>query len=85
MSWKADGKFVCINYQVGDGRKCLTRDIQLNVFKSPAASDPDEKGLVQSVSDKPVARMGKLVAWMPSGAIIAGFDKIGDAHRVIFW
>lgn len=77
ISWKADGKFVCINYEVEGGRKCLVRDVQLSVFKSPAASDTDDKGLVQSVSEKAVARMSKLVAWMPSGAIIAGSDKVG--------
>jgi hypothetical protein len=57
MSWKADGKYFAVNYQVGDGRKCLTRDVALSVFKSPSKGDTDEKGLVQSVGDAPV-KMG---------------------------
>ena len=60
-----------MNYQVGDGRKCLTRDIALSVFKSPSKGDTEEKGLVQSVCDAP-ARIGELCAWQPVGGLIAG-------------
>lgn len=86
ISWKSDGKFFCVNYEVPGGRKCLVRDTMLNVFKSPAKSDKDEKGLVQSVSEG-AKNMGELVSWMPSGGIIAGYDNRGDkgAFRVIFW
>lgn len=86
ISWKADGKFFTVNYQVGEGRKCLTRDVALIVFKSPSKSDPDEKGLVQSVSDAPV-KMGELCAWQPLAGLIAGYDRKGpkDSFRVIFW
>lgn len=54
ISWKSDAKFFCLNYAVPGGRKCLIRDTMLNVFKSAAKSDKDEKGLVQSVSETAV-------------------------------
>lgn len=41
ISWKADGKFFAVNYEMGDGRKCLTRDVAMGVFKSPSKSDTD--------------------------------------------
>jgi hypothetical protein len=57
------------------------------VFKSPSKGDTDEKALVQSVSDAPISKMGELTAWMPSGGVIAGYDRKGpnDCYRIIFW
>lgn len=61
----------------------------MNTFISPAKSDPNADGLVQSVSEKGKKAMSPLVAWQPSGSIVAGVDFIqkGDVNtnRVIFW
>jgi hypothetical protein len=65
-----------LNVEVKDGRKATTRDNMLGVFISPAKSDPDSIGLVQSVSEKGRTNMSHLVAWQPSGGIIAGSDFI---------
>jgi len=40
FSWKADGSFFAINILTDKGRKCHTRDLMLNIFRSPSASDP---------------------------------------------
>ena len=87
ISWKPDGKFCVINFGVKgtEGRKCLVRDNLLNVFKSAAKPDADPKGLVQSVSEDAVVGLLNLVAWNPTGNIIAGADQVGDKTRVVFW
>jgi hypothetical protein len=48
----------------------------MNTFISAARSDPNEDGLVQSVSEKGRKNIKSLVAWQPSGSIIAGVDFI---------
>lgn len=41
MTWKNDGKYFITNYRLkSGGRKALTRDSDLNLFRSPAKSDP---------------------------------------------
>ncbi len=75
FSWRGDAKFFTVNYQIQNGRKSLTRDLNLGVFKSAARAD-GENGVVKSVSEKPVVNMCKPVAWQPSGGIIAGFEKV---------
>ncbi len=57
----------------------------MNIFISPAKSDPNPKDPVQSVAEKGRQNMGILVAWQPSGGIIAGTDFTQNKHRVIFW
>ncbi len=61
----------------------------MNTFISAARSDPNEDGLVQSVSEKGRKNIKSLVAWQPSGSIIAGVDFIQEYEqkqfRVIFW
>lgn len=61
----------------------------LNIFRSPSKSDVEAEGLVQSVSEKSRLSMTGLVAWQPSGGIIAGADYINKAgkkiNRIIFW
>lgn len=46
----------------------------MNVFISPAKSDPNPKDPVQSVAEKGRENMESLVAWQPFGGIIAGTD-----------
>lgn len=89
FSWKADGSFFAINFQTNKGRKCHTRDHMLGIFRSPSKSDPNEDGLVQSVSEKSRSQMNSIVAWQPAAGIIAGSDFIvkdgNKINRVIFW
>ena len=41
ISWRGDSSIFVINYGIGKGRKCLTRDMQssLRVAKGPARAD----------------------------------------------
>ena len=61
----------------------------MSTFISPSKSDPEEDGLVQSVSEKGRKNMSGLVAWQPSGSMVAGVDHIQKGekkqYRVIFW
>jgi len=76
FSWRVDGSFFSLNYQTVNGRKAVTKDIMMGTFISPAKSDPNDDGLVQSVSEKGRNAMNHLVAWQPSGGIIAGSDYL---------
>ena len=51
ISWQGNGEFFAVNFSFGKGFKCLTRDVNLDVFKSLAKSDPEEDGLVKSVAE----------------------------------
>ena len=75
VSWRGDAKFLTVHYGVLDGRKALTRDINLAVFKSVARADP-EGGVVQSVSEKPVKHLQNIVAYQPSGSLIASVERV---------
>lgn len=89
FSWKVDGSFFALNIQTDKGRKVHTRDHMMGIFRSASKSDPNEDGPVQSVSEKSRPNMNHLVAWQPSGGLIAGSDFIDKGgkkiNRVIFW
>ncbi len=63
------------NFQSGRGRKCITRDLNLGVFRSAARADPGEDGLVKSVAESPVLNMRAACAWQPNGSLVANFFK----------
>lgn len=48
----------------------------MNTHISPAKSDTNADGLVQSVSEKGKKAMSGIVAWQPSGSIVAGVDYV---------
>ena len=75
ISWRGDAKFFSTSYAINGGRKSLTRDLNLAVFKSAAKSDP-EGGVVKSVSEKPVPNLQKALSWQPNGGLVAAFEKI---------
>lgn len=89
FSWRADGNYFMLNYETVNGHKAVTKDIMMVTFISPSKSDPNEEGLVQSVSEKGRPKMKGLVAWQPTGSIAAGIDYILEGQskelRVIFW
>lgn len=88
FSWRADGSYFVLNYQTPAGRKAVTKDPMLATFRSPAKSDP-QGGLVQSVSERGSPALSQLVAWQPSGSLVAGTDvqeaKGEKVQRVVFW
>jgi len=48
----------------------------MTTFISPSKSDPNENGFVQSVSEKGKSKFNHLVAWQPSGSVIAGAEYL---------
>lgn len=58
----------------------MTRDLELKVVKGPARADP-EGGVVQSVSEKPVANMTRPVAFQPQGSVVAGFQILKSGNK----
>ena len=91
FSWRTDGNYFIINYETPQGHKAVTKDLMMGTFISPSKSDPNEDGLVQSVSEKGRKKMSGLVAWQPSGSMVAGVDYVQEGeegkkkYRVIFW
>lgn len=80
ISWRGDAKFFSTTYTINNGRKSLTRDLNLAVFKSAAKAD-SEGGVVKSVSEKPVPNLQKALAWQPNGGLVAGFEKISIGNE----
>ena len=89
FSWRADGGFFILNYETKNGQKAVTKDVMMTTFISPSKSDPNEDGLVQSVSEKGRKNMSRFVAWQPNASIVAGSDYVMEGgekrFRVIFW
>jgi len=93
ISWRGDAKFLTVIYGTPTGKKALTRDTNLTVFKSVARADA-EGGVVKSVSEKPVKVLETLAAYQPNGSLIAGVerssvqvegDKTVERVQVVFW
>ncbi|EGR32772.1 inhibitor of kappa light polypeptide gene enhancer in b- kinase complex-associated protein, putative [Ichthyophthirius multifiliis] len=84
FSWKADAKFFVCNYPVKNGRKCLTRSVQLEVIKS-AAKPESNNGIVQSVSEQAIQNLQGQVCWQPTSNLIVGYDFFKNNTRIIFW
>ena len=79
------------NFAIEGGRKSLTRDCELNLFRSAAKSDP-EGGFVESIAEKPVQNLKGAHHWQPNAKFIVGWDRkpIKDipekySTRIIFW
>lgn len=76
ISWRGDAKFFSTIFGSDEnGRKSLTRDSNLGIFKSAAKADP-EGGVVKSVSEKNIKSLHRPLAWQPSGGIIAGYETV---------
>jgi len=75
ISWRGDAKFFSTSFSILGGRKSLTRDINLAVFKSAAKADA-EGGVVKSISEKPLNNVEKPLAWQTNGGIVASFEKV---------
>ena len=72
ISWKGDSNLLQVNYQINNGFKCLTRDVQagLTVFKGPARAD---NNFVFSVSESPLVNMHRPICFLPNGSLSAGY------------
>ena len=89
--WRYDSEFFNVLVKTEDGCKSITKDKNLNTFMSPAKSDVEEEGLVQSMTEKwRKSVVGSCLGWMPNGSLIMSNDekvlKNGKKEaRIIFW
>ena len=74
--WRYDSEFFNIQVKTEEGCKCITKDKNLNTFLSPAKSDEEEDGLVQSMTEKwRSSVVGSCLTWMPNGSLIMSNDE----------
>ena len=79
ISFKSAGDLFSISYTINDGVKCLVRDSQLKLIKGPGRADDK---IVFSVGEKPLKNLEPICSFMPSGTLIAFFDK--ENNKIIF-
>ena len=79
ISFKSSGDIFGISYTINEGVKCLVRNNQLNLIKGPGRADDN---IVFSVGEKPLKNLEPILSFMPSGSLIAFYDK--DNYKIIF-
>ena len=79
ISFKSSGDLFGIAYSINDGVKCMVRDSQLKLIKGPGRADDN---IVFSVAEKPLKNLEPILSFMPSGSLIAFFDK--ENSKIIF-
>ena len=79
ISFKSSGDLFGISYTINDGVKCMVRDSQLKLIKGPGRADDN---IVFSVAEKPLKKLEPILSFMPSGSLIAFFDK--ENNKIIF-
>ena len=79
ISFKSSGDLFSIAYTINEGVKCLVRDTQLKLIKGPGRADDN---IVFSVGEKPLKKLEPICSFMPSGTLIAFFDK--ENNKIIF-
>ena len=72
ISFKSSGDLFGIAYTINEGVKCMVRDSQLKLIKGPGRADDN---IVFSVAEKPLKKLQPILSFMPSGSLIAFFDK----------
>ena len=79
ISFKSSGDMFGISYTINNGVKCMVRDSQLKLIKGPGRADDN---IVFSVAEKPLSKLEPILSFMPSGSLIAFFDK--EKNKIIF-
>ena len=79
ISFKSSGDIFGVIYAINDGVKCLVRNNQLKLIKGPGRADGN---IVFSVGEKPLQNLEPILSFMPSGSLIAFYDK--DNYKIIF-
>lgn len=91
ISWRGDSSIFQVNYKINGGFKCLTRDVQqgMKVQKGPARAD---NNTVFSVAEKPNPHLHRTICFMPSGSLVAGYQRRPDPKdpqnqisEIAFW
>ena len=79
ISFKSSGDIFGIVYTINNGVKCMVRNNQLKLIKGPGRADDN---IVFSVGEKPLSNLEPILSFMPSGSLIAFYDK--DNYKIIF-
>ena len=79
ISFKSSGDIFGVAYTINEGVKCLVRNNQLKLIKGPGRADDN---IVFSVGEKPLKNLEPILSFMPSGSLIAFYDK--DNYKIIF-
>ena len=79
ISFKSSGDLFGIAYTINNGVKCMVRDSKLKLIKGPGRADDT---IVFSVAEKPLSKFEPILSFMPSGSLIAFFDK--ENNKIIF-
>ena len=79
ISFKTSGDIFGVAYMINGGVKCLVRNNQLQLIKGPGRADDN---IVFSVGEKPLKNLEPILSFMPSGSLIAFYDK--DNYKIIF-
>ena len=79
ISFKSSGDLFGVSYTINNGVKCMVRDSQLKLIKGPGRADDK---IVFSVAEKPLSKLEPILSFMPSGSLIAFFDK--ENNKIIF-
>ena len=79
ISFKSSGDIFGIIYTINNGVKCLVRNNQLKLIKGPGRADGT---IVFSVGEKPLQNLEPILSFMPSGSLIAFYDK--ENYKIIF-
>ena len=79
ISFKSSGDIFGVSYTINDGVKCMVRDNKLQLIKGPGRAD---NTIVFSVGEKPLKNLEPILSFMPSGSLIAFYDR--DNYKIIF-
>ena len=79
ISFKSSGDIFGVSYTINEGVKCMVRNNQLQLIKGPGRADDN---IVFSVGEKPLKNLEPILSFMPSGSLIAFYDK--ENFKIIF-
>ena len=79
ISFKSSGDIFGVSYTINEGVKCMVRNNQLKLIKGPGRADDN---IVFSVGEKPLKNLEPILSFMPSGSLIAFYDK--ENYKIIF-
>lgn len=73
LSFKGDSEYFVVHYKIGNGSKCLVRDLKLNIIKGPAKAD---NKVIYSVAEGVISNYQIPIAWQPFGSNFGLFNLL---------
>lgn len=72
ISFRGDSEYFVVHYKLGEGSKCLVRDLKANIFKGPAKAD---NKIVFSLSEEIQSNYDISISWQYNGSLFAIFNN----------